>query len=79
VRTGEAHFGSGWLWLSWTGERLRVASTHDADCPPRNSETALLSADLWEHSYCVDYRNQRKQYLRAFVDHLLNWDFASAN
>ena len=79
MRTGEAHFGSGWLWLSWTGERLRVASTHDADCPPRNSETALLSADLWEHSYCVDYRNQRKQYLRAFVDHLLNGDFASAN
>jgi Fe-Mn family superoxide dismutase len=58
---------------------LQVASTHDADCPLRQGESALLGADLWEHSYYVDYRNERKQYLRAFVDHLLSWDYASAN
>lgn len=79
VDTGEAHFGSGWVWLAWSGERLRVASTHDADCPPRHGEIALLTADLWEHSYYVDYRNERKKYLRAFVDRLVNWDFASVN
>jgi Fe-Mn family superoxide dismutase len=79
VRTGEAHFGSGWLWLSWSGERLRLASTHDADCPLKQGEVALLGVDLWEHSYYVDYRNERKKYLRAFIDRLANWDFASAN
>lgn len=79
VDTGEAHFGSGWAWLAWTGERLRVVSTHDADCPLRHGEIALLGVDLWEHSYYVDYRNERRKYLRVLVDHLLNWDFASAN
>lgn len=79
IRTGDAHFGSGWVWLAWSGQRLRVGSTADADCPLRHGETALLTADLWEHSYYVDYRNERKKYLRTFVDYLLNWDFASAN
>ncbi len=79
VDAGESHFGSGWVWLACSGERLLVASTHDADCPLRHGEIALLAADLWEHAYYVDYRNERKKYLRAFVDHLLNWDFASAN
>lgn len=79
IDAGDAHFGSGWVWLVCSGERLRVASTHDADGPLRHGEIALLCADLWEHSYYVDYRNERKKYLRAFVDDLVSWDFASAN
>jgi Fe-Mn family superoxide dismutase len=79
VTAGEARFGSGWVWLSWTGERLSVTSTADADCPLRHGEVALLAADVWEHSYYVDYRNERTRYLRAFVDHLVSWDFAAAN
>jgi Fe-Mn family superoxide dismutase len=79
VDTGEAHFGSGWVWLAWSGQRLRVISTADADCPLRHGDVALLTIDLWEHSYYVDYRNERKRYLKAIVDHLLNWDFAAAN
>jgi len=79
VGTGETRFGSGWVWLVWAGERLRVSSTADADCPLRRGEVALLTADLWEHSYYLDYRNERERYLRAFVDHLVSWDFAAAN
>jgi Fe-Mn family superoxide dismutase len=79
VRTGEAHFGSGYVWLIWTGVRLRVSSSSDADGPLPHGELPLLCADLWEHAYYVDYRNERKKYLRAFVDHLVNWEFASAN
>jgi len=79
VRAGESHFGSGWVWLLAHGARLGIVTTSDADCPLRHGETALLAADLWEHAYYVDYRNERARYLRAFVDHLLNWDFATRN
>jgi Fe-Mn family superoxide dismutase len=79
VTAGEDHFGSGWVWLVWRDQRLQVEARHDADCPLRHGEVALLTTDLWEHSYYVDYRNERKKYLRAVVDHLLNWDFAAAN
>jgi len=79
VTTGEEHFGSGWVWLIWNEGSLDVFSTADADCPLRHGQVALLTADLWEHAYYVDYRNERKRYLRAVVDHLLNWEFAAAN
>ncbi len=79
IGTGEKHFASGWLWLAWDGQRLEVSSTADADCPLRHGEVALLGIDLWEHSYYVDYRNERKKYLKAVVENLLNWDFAAAN
>ena len=79
VRTGDSHFGSGWVWLTWAGSRLRLWSTANADNPLPHGEIALLCADLWEHSYYVDYRWDRKKYLRVFMDHLVNWEFASAN
>jgi Fe-Mn family superoxide dismutase len=79
VRTGVAHFGSGWVWLTWTRTRLRITSTANADGPLPHGEIALLCADLWEHAYYVDYRNERRKYLRAFIDELVSWDFAGAN
>ncbi len=79
IRAGEAQFGSGWVWLTGSGGRLRISATADADGPLRHGETALLVADLWEHAYYVDYRNERAKYLRAFLDYLVNWDFAAAN
>jgi Fe-Mn family superoxide dismutase len=79
VAEGEKHFGSGWLWLIGSRDELRVASTHDADCPLRHGQIALLCADLWEHSYYVDYRNERAKYLRVFLSALVDWDFVAKN
>jgi Fe-Mn family superoxide dismutase len=76
---GQAHFGSGWLWLVVYGGRLRVLTTPDADLPMVYRATALLCADLWEHAYYLDYHNERGKYLEAFFDHLADWDFAAVN
>jgi Fe-Mn family superoxide dismutase len=73
-------FGSGWAWLvqSPTG-RLSVRSSSDAENPLQLSLTPLLTLDVWEHAYYVDYRNERARYVKAFLDHLLNWDFVASN
>ena len=75
VAEGNAHFGSGWAWLVHDGSKLEVTSTHDADLPLAHGQRALLTIDVWEHAYYVDYRNKRPDYLTAFLDHLVNWDF----
>ena len=73
-------FGSGWAWLvqSPTG-RLSGRSSSDAENPLQLSLTPLLTLDVWEHAYYVDYRNERARYVKAFLDHLLNWDFVASN
>ncbi len=71
------HFGSGWAWLVDDGSRLLVTSTHDADLPLTHGQRALLTIDVWEHAYYVDYRNRRPDYVTAFLDHLVNWDFVA--
>lgn len=76
--TGE--FGSGWAWLvREPGGRLQVRSSSDAENPLQRSLTPLLTLDVWEHAYYVDYRNERARYVEAFLDHLVNWDFVTAN
>ncbi len=75
IETGEAHFGSGYLWLVLDGDRLRIVDMHDADNPLTKGRFPLLNCDLWEHAYYVDHRNERGRYLATFVDHLLNWEF----
>jgi Fe-Mn family superoxide dismutase len=75
----ETHFGSGWAWLVHDGSRLLVAGTHDADNPLTHSQKPLLTIDVWEHAYYVDYRNRRPDYVAAFLDHLVSWDFAASN
>jgi Fe-Mn family superoxide dismutase len=73
------HFGSGWLWLTLTGGRLEIGTTHDADLPLVHGATALLVCDLWEHAYYLDHESRRAEFVAAFFDHLANWDFANAN
>lgn len=72
-------FGSGWAWLVNGGEGLEIVKTANADLPLKHGQTALLTCDVWEHAYYVDYRNARGGYVDAFLDHLVNWDFVQAN
>ncbi len=73
------NFGSGWTWLvkNSAGE-LAIVNTDDADCPLREGHTPLLTCDVWEHAYYIDYRNARPSYVEAFWN-LVNWDFVNSN
>jgi superoxide dismutase, Fe-Mn family len=79
VDKGKANFGSGWTWLIKDGDGLAIINTDDADTPLKHGQTALLTVDVWEHAYYLDYQNARPAYLETFVDKLLNWEFAAAN
>ena len=73
------HFGSGWAWLVRRADgSLAVESTHDADTPVAHGTKPLLTCDVWEHAYYIDYRNARAKYVEAFWN-LVNWDFVNAN
>jgi superoxide dismutase, Fe-Mn family len=78
IDTALSQFGSGWVWLVQDGETLKVIKTSNADTPVAHGQTALMTCDVWEHAYYLDYQNRRKDYVTAFVDHLLNWDFAAS-
>ena len=79
VLAGATQFGSGWAWLVLDGGKLKVTKTANADTPLTQGQIPLLTIDVWEHAYYLDYQNRRGDYLQAVVDHLLNWDFAAAN
>jgi Fe-Mn family superoxide dismutase len=66
-------FGSGWTWLTLDGGQLAISSTGNADLPMKHGQTAVLTCDVWEHAYYIDYRNKRPDYVDAFLDHLINW------
>jgi Fe-Mn family superoxide dismutase len=72
-------FGSGWAWLVDDGSSLSVVKTANADLPMRHSAKALLTIDVWEHAYYIDFRNARPNYISTFLDSLVNWDFVTAN
>lgn len=72
-------FGSGWTWLVMDGAKLKIMSTSNADSPVATHLTPLLTLDVWEHAYYVDYRNERGKYVDVFLDHLINWKFAAQN
>lgn len=72
-------FGSGWGWLVLDGDRLSIMSTSNADTPMTQGKKALLTVDVWEHAYYLDYQNRRPDFVQAFLDHLVNWDFVAAN
>ncbi len=78
---GATQFGSGWVWLCWDAKaaKLVVIKTANADLPMVKGLQALLTADVWEHAYYLDYQNRRPDYLDVFLNNLANWDFASAN
>ncbi len=72
-------FGSGWAWLVSKDGKLDVMKTLNADLPMKHGAKALLACDVWEHAYYLDYQNARPNYVQAFLDHLVNWDFAASN
>jgi Fe-Mn family superoxide dismutase len=72
-------FGSGWAWLVAEGDKLRIVHTTNADDPLPSHQRPLLTLDVWEHAYYLDYQNRRPDYVHAVIDRLLNWDFAAAN
>jgi len=78
--TAKAHFGSGWVWLVVDADgKLAVTQTSDADLPMKHGQTALLTIDVWEHAYYIDYRNLRPNYVDGFFGKLANWAFAGKN
>ncbi len=77
---GATQFGSGWAWLVLRNGKLEIMKTANADTPVAyHGLTPLLTVDVWEHAYYLDYQNRRPVYLGAFVDKLINWDFVNAN
>jgi Fe-Mn family superoxide dismutase len=73
-------FGSGWGWLVLSRQgTLAVINSSDAENPLQSGQTPLLTVDVWEHAYYLDYQNERDKYVSGFVDHLINWDFAERN
>lgn len=72
-------FGSGWAWLVENAGSLKVVKTGNADLPLKHGMNALLTIDVWEHAYYIDYRNARPKYVAAFVDELIDWEFVAAN
>lgn len=76
---GLTQFGSGWAWLVLEGGKLKITKTPNADTPMAHGQKAILTADVWEHAYYLDYQNKRADYLDIFLKHLVNWDFANAN
>jgi len=72
-------FGSGWAWLVKKDGKLDVVATPNADTPMAHGVRCLLTLDVWEHAYYVDYRNQRERYVSAVIGERLNWDFAEQN
>jgi Fe-Mn family superoxide dismutase len=74
-----AQFGSGWVWLVADGGQLKVVKTGNADTPLSGGMKPLLTIDVWEHAYYLDYQNRRADFVNAVLDKLINWEFAAAN
>ena len=79
AQAGVTQFGSGWAWLVAEGGKLKLVKTGNADNPLTKGQVPLLTLDVWEHAYYLDYQNRRPDHLSAAIDQLLNWDFANAN
>ncbi len=76
---GATQFGSGWAWLVLDGTTLKVTKTLNAENPMTQGQTPLLTMDVWEHAYYLDYQNQRPAYIETFLNNLVNWDFVAQN
>lgn len=72
-------FGSGWAWLALEGNKLKIVKTSNADLPMVHGQKALLTVDVWEHAYYLDYQNRRPDFVTAFIDNLINWEFVERN
>lgn len=72
-------FGSGWAWLVLEGGKLKVTKTPNADLPMAHGQKTLLTCDVWEHAYYLDFQNKRPDYVTTFLDKLVNWEFVEKN
>ena len=79
VKGGLGRFGSGYVWLVLDEGKAKVIDTPNAETPLTTAQTPLLTADVWEHAYYLDHRNNRKGFLEAFCDKLVNWEFVAKN
>ena len=79
AEAGRDQFGSGWAWLVSKGGKLSIEKTSNAETPMAKGVNCLLTVDVWEHAYYLDYQNARPKYLESVLSKLLNWNFASAN
>ncbi len=74
IQAGVTQFGSGWAWLAVKDGKILVSKTPNGESPLVHGATPILGCDVWEHAYYIDYRNRRPDYIKAFVDHLVNWE-----
>ena len=74
INAGISQFGSGWCWLVLNNGKLEITKTPNAENPIVNGHIPLLGCDVWEHSYYVDFKNKRPDYLKSFIDNLVNWE-----
>ena len=79
IQAGVTQFGSGWSWLSIDNGKLVVSKTPNAENTLIHNMKPILGCDLWEHSYYVDYKNRRPEYLENFFEKLINWEFVESN
>lgn len=81
IKVGLSQFGSGWVWLVQDKEtqKLMITKTGNGDNPSLYGQIPLMTCDLWEHAYYIDYRNKRGDYIQIFLDKLVNWDFVDTN
>ncbi len=79
TETAATQFGNGWIWLVVDKDALKVVKTGNAFTPVAYGTVPLFAIDVWEHAYYLDYQNRRRDYIAAFPDHLVNWDFAAEN
>ena len=77
--TAATEFGSGWVWLVLEADKLKVVKTDNAETPLTTGMKPLLTIDVWEHAYYLDYQNRRADYVNAVLDKLINWGFAADN
>ena len=78
IQAGTTQFGSGWAWLAVNNGKLVVTKSANASNPLVDGMKPILGCDVWEHSYYIDYRNRRPDYLKAFLDNLVNWEFVAS-
>ena len=78
VQAGVTQFGSGWAWLAVKDGKLQIMKTPNGENPLVHGGVPILGVDVWEHSYYIDYRNRRPDYLKAFLDNMVNWEYVEA-
>jgi superoxide dismutase, Fe-Mn family len=77
IAAGIGQFGSGWAWLAVQNGKIVVMKSANGESPLVHGASPILGCDVWEHSYYIDYRNRRPDYLKAFIDDLVNWEYVA--